>query len=42
MSFKPRLINSEKMLLVLTPRVRSILIGLILSENKKEEIGILE
>ena len=32
MSFKPRLTNSEKALLELTPKVKSIIIGLILSD----------
>ena len=32
MSFKPRLTNSEKIFLKLTPRVQSIIIGLILSD----------
>jgi len=32
MSFKSRLTNSEKSLLILTPRVKSIIIGLILSD----------
>lgn len=39
MSFKPRLTNSEKILLELTPRVKSIIIGLILSDAWLQKRG---
>ena len=39
MSFKPRLTNSEKTLLKLTPRVKSIIIGLILSDAWLQKRG---
>lgn len=40
MSFKSRLENSDKILLNLTPRVKSIIIGMLLSDGwlKKEDI----
>lgn len=39
MSFKPRLTNSDKTLLKLTPRVKSIIIGLILSDAWLQKRG---
>ena len=39
MSFKSKLTNSEKILLVLTPRVKSIIIGLILSDGWIQKKG---
>ena len=39
MSFKPRLVNTEKNLIKLTPRVRSIIIGLILSDGWVQKRG---